>query len=300
VHPSIKVFIGLLIVGQSFGQMPPDSVRLKLVSLETTLEPTTIKLPTPKAGDWLASNPESGQSFYNYVKGNPLDDGAKKKIYLLGFGDSSAVMDSLLKDSKEYLSIYYGVEVVLSTDWDLHVTGKCKRRKFGEIQIQTGCIMYGKLYRELPDDALVSMAITNKDLYPNSAFNYVFGEADIQNRVAVSSFARYGDTKDFSSYDLILKRLLKTVSHENGHGVGIEHCTAYSCNMNGSNSLKESDSQLLTLCPQCLGKTCWNTEYEPVTRYQLLKGFYEKHGYTSAAERCVLSLEYLAGYRVFE
>ncbi len=287
-------------MSQSFGQIPSDSVRLKLVRLETMLEPTTIKLPTPKAGDWLASNPEPGQSFYRYLKENSLAGGPKKKIYLLGIGDSSAVMDSLLKGSKEYLSIYYGVEVVLSTDWDLHMTGKCKRRKFGELQIQTGCIMYGKLYRELPDDALVSMAITNKDLYPNSAFNFVFGEADIQNRVAVSSFARYGSTKDFSSYDLILKRLLKTISHENGHGVGIEHCTAYSCNMNGSNSLEESDGQLLTLCPQCLGKTCWNTSYEPLARYQQLLGFYKSHGYQTAADQCVLSLEYLAGYRVFE
>lgn len=37
--------------------------------------------------------------------------------------------------------------------------------------------------------------------------------------------------------------------------------------MNGSNSLPESDSKPLHLCPVCLRKLCWNLRVDPVRRF---------------------------------
>lgn len=107
----------------------------------------------------------------------------------------------------------------------------------------------------IPADAISLMAITVSDLYPDENWNFVFGEADIQNRVGVSSFARYGDYGLNDSINkLVLSRLLKTTTHEILHALGMQHCIGYVCVLNGSNSLPESDNKTLIICPACLEK----------------------------------------------
>ena len=58
----------------------------------------------------------------------------------------------------------------------------------------------------------------------------------------------------------------------------MEHCTAYCCNMNGSNSLEEADRQPLHLCPVCLRKLCRNLQVEPVPYLTKLKLFCQQNG----------------------
>ena len=47
------------------------------------------------------------------------------------------------------------------------------------------------LRHNLPADAFCTIGITMRDLYPNPSWNFVFGEASLDDRVGVFSFARY-------------------------------------------------------------------------------------------------------------
>ena len=71
------------------------------------------------------------------------------------------------------------------------------------------------------------------------------------------------------------------------------HCTAYECNMCGSNSLTESDRQPSALCPECLAKVCWATKSDPVERYRKLLAFCRKHGLDDEAKFYGKSIEAL-------
>jgi len=82
----------------------------------------------------------------------------------------------------------------------------------------------------------------------------------------------------------VLRRALTTLAHETGHAFSIQHCTYFQCNMNGSNSLPESDRRHIHLCPVCLKKLQWNRGFDVKKRYRELLAFYRKHGLKPEAE----------------
>ena len=88
-----------------------------------------------------------------------------------------------------------------------------------------------------PRDAVAVLALAALDLWPGEGWNFVFGQANLTERVGVWSLYRNGDPElGADAYTLCLRRTLKTATHETGHMLGIAHCTAYACGMNGSNS----------------------------------------------------------------
>jgi archaemetzincin len=104
--------------------------------------------------------------------------------------------------------------------------------------------------------------------------------------VGVWSLSRFGDpAENEQAFRLALLRTLKTGSHELGHMFSILHCTAYECDMCGSNSLAESDRRPLALCPECMAKVCWATQADPVERYRKLAAFCETQGLKAEAGR---------------
>ena len=144
------------------------------------------------------------------------------------------------------------------------------------------------LRRKLPPDAYCLLGITMHDLYPEESWNFVFGQASLRNRVGVYSFARYdpgfyGEKRKDSDETLILKRSSGVLVHETGHMFGIHHCIYFQCVMNGSNHLEESDSRDLHLCPVCLRKLGWSTQFDVLKRYRDLQNVYEKLGLTKDA-----------------
>jgi len=99
--------------------------------------------------------------------------------------------------------------------------------------------------------------------------------------VGVFSMHRYGD-----DFKLKLMRSLKVMAHEIGHIFTMDHCIFYECVMNGSNSLSESDSQPMHLCPICLSKLAWANELDILERYKKLADFYEKIEFEEESKWC--------------
>jgi archaemetzincin len=113
------------------------------------------------------------------------------------------------------------------------------------------------------------------DLWPGKGWNYVFGEANLRQRTGVWSVYHDGDPE--TDFRLCLRRTLSIASHETGHILGLAHCTAHLCLMNGSNHQQEKDRRPMHLCPICLRKLCWNLRVEPVPYLMKLKTFCQQH-----------------------
>jgi archaemetzincin len=141
----------------------------------------------------------------------------------------------------------------------------------------TGYALHEVLEPDRPADALAYLALAAQDLWPGRSWNFVFGEANLRRRIGVWSVYRNGDPgEDFA---LCLRRTMATASHETGHVLGMRHCTAFGCLMNGSNHQEERDRRLLHLCPICLCKLLWNLRAEPVPYLTKLKNFCEQYGF---------------------
>ena len=166
-----------------------------------------------------------------------------------------------------------------------------KRRIFGasrKLQLCTTDILQwlpGKKSR----DAYSIIAVTMEDLYPDEAWNFVYGEAMLHGGAGVFSFARYdpafyGEKRNDQTSALILLRSCKVLAHETGHMFGLMHCVFFECLMNGSNHLKEADSQPIHLCPVCLRKLQLGAGFDLLKREEALLKFYEANGIKEEAE----------------
>jgi archaemetzincin len=150
----------------------------------------------------------------------------------------------------------------------------------GNKQILTADILR-MLRQDLPADAFCILAVTMEDLYPDPAWNFVFGQASLRHRVGVFSFARYdsafyGEPRDKDYMKILLHRSCKVLIHETAHMFSLTHCIYFRCVMNGSNHLQESDSRPLFLCPVCLRKLQSGIGFDVVVRYRRLLEFFRK------------------------
>jgi archaemetzincin len=99
------------------------------------------------------------------------------------------------------------------------------------------------------------LGLLDVDLYVPD-LNFVFGEADIVEKLAVISTKRlrpeyYGLPKDEK---LLLDRTLKESVHELGHTYGLRHCPDKNCVMYFSNSLQDTDFKSSSFCESCKRK----------------------------------------------
>ena len=104
------------------------------------------------------------------------------------------------------------------------------------------------------------LGVTSGDLFV-PVLTYVFGEAQLNGKVAVVSSHRLKD--EFyglgADRDLFHLRLLKESVHELGHTFGLLHCNDYLCVMHSSTGVEEIDMKTERLCPECRGKLAANT-----------------------------------------
>lgn len=93
------------------------------------------------------------------------------------------------------------------------------------------------------------LAIVDKDLY-SSGLNFVFGEADMKNKVCLIGLSRL--RQEFyglpSNQKLFFERALKEAVHELGHLFGFGHCGNPDCVMYFSNTLLDTDRKSPNFC----------------------------------------------------
>ena len=254
-----------------------------------TLKPLHSGLEKPQPGEWLHSHKEQGQTFAQYVRSQPNVLGRRRNtLYVQPIGEFSETQQKLVTTSAQFLGIYFNCPVkILETKSEDTIPDKAQRThpSWGVHQLLTGYILEEVLAPELPKDAFASIAFTTSDLWPGEGWNFVFGYAALRDRVGVWSLARFGDPDESDeAWKLCLSRTLKVATHETGHMFSMRHCIAYRCNMQGSNSLEESDTQPLFLCPQCHAKVLFASGADPVDRYQKLIEFCETHELTEELE----------------
>lgn len=240
-----------------------------------------VSLPAPAPGDWLYAHPEKGQSFEAYWKCKPISPTASKKvIYLQPIGNFDGKSDNLIKATAEYLNAFYGLKTkILHRLPNTIFSDSVKRIWYSEdYQILAPYILNQVLKKIKPADAIGIMAITEKDIYPNMSFNFVFGLSSFRDMVSVTSMARLSDGEvDSVNRSLCLNRLLKISTHEIGHMFTVHHCTHAKCLMNGSNGLFETDDTPNKLCSVCTGKVIWNLQLNSIERTARLTKFFKKY-----------------------
>jgi archaemetzincin len=97
------------------------------------------------------------------------------------------------------------------------------------------------------------LGITNHDLFIPT-MNFVFGQADLENGVAVISIARLKQEYYSLPPDrkILTRRILTEAIHEIGHTWQLQHCTNPDCVMFFSNSLSDTDHKGYAFCDNCL------------------------------------------------
>ena len=251
--------------------------------LRVALEPDSDFRPIPKPGpdDWLSSHREEPQTFLDFKRSSPRQpDATRRVIYLLPLGEfQSLPLDKLRRFAAAYFQLEVKtLPVMTGTNFTTRLNPNTKNRQV----LTTDVLKF--LQARLPADAFCVLAITMDDLYPESSWNFVFGQASLREGVGVYSFARYDPAfygqKRGSDYEsVLLRRSCKVLVHETGHMFGVGHCVFFACVMNGSNHLGESDSRPFHLCPVCLRKLQWSIKWDIVKRDESLDALYNEFGF---------------------
>lgn len=260
------------------------------ISVRRFLDPSAfMPMAPPNPQDWLANHPEAGQTFAQFIQSHPnRPDGRHRTVYLQpldAFPPSGPPLPKLKQFTEAFFDLPVRVLQVLE-----HAAAKISSRinsASGQRQLLTGDVL-DLLAHGLPQDAYCLLGITMKDLYPDPAWNFVFGQASPRDRVGVYSFARYDphfygeDSSDRAS--LMLRRSCKVLAHETSHMFGIAHCIYFRCVMNGSNHIAESDGRPLHLCPVDLHKLYESIGFDPAARYAHLRDFCWDVGFNDEAQ----------------
>ena len=233
----------------------------------------------PNPSDWLGAHREPGQTFSQYLRArrNRLE-APRTILYVQPVGAFPEAEQEVLEQVAVYAGIFFQAEVKIQKPADAVAAGITTRIHHGQEQLLSTDVL-DFLKADLPADAYARIAVTMTDLYPEPSWNFVFGQASLQDRVGVYSFARYGETGD----PQFLRRCLRVFSHETGHMFAVRHCIHYQCLMNGSNHLAESDATPLFLCPVCLRKLHAANPLKIVGRYERMLGFFKEVGLATEA-----------------
>jgi archaemetzincin len=265
--------------------LSPEAIKV----LQEKLRPLHQKLGKPGPSDWLAGHQEAGQTFGQYVSGDPVTlQGKRSVLYVQPLGGFTAGQRKIVNLAAEFVGLFHGCQVKVQEDLALSVIPAEARRThptWGVKQVLSTYVLDEVLRPTLPADAAARIAFTASDLWPGEGWNFVFGQASYRDRVGVWSLNRFGDADgNEAEFRLCLLRTMKTAVHEIGHMFSIQHCTAYECGMCGSNHLAEADGRPLEFCPECVAKLWWSCRCDPAARFRALADFCARQGLKAEAE----------------
>lgn len=245
-----------------------------------------LKRPN-QPGDWMDRFPESGQTFRQYVQwrnSEPLH-AESSGIDIQPLGGFDETERRIVDRTTEFMGHFFGVPARQLPAAPLtDIPESSRRMRQGSEQVLSTWLMFDVLKPRRRPNAMTTIGLVTCDLWPGD-LNWVFGQASIGDRVGVWSLHRNGDPRESdAAFRLCLRRTLKTAVHETGHMLGIPHCAAYECCMNGSRSREESDRQPLEFCPECQAKIWWTCDADPAVRCRSLSTFCQREGLEPEAE----------------
>lgn len=248
-------------------------------------------VPQPEPGDWLAEHDEVFQTYDRYRTRRTIHpDAEHDTIVLLPLGEFEPGASPPLPDLARHTEAFFGMPVrVLPTlaMRELVELGVGARQHQGHLQLHAKDIL-DVLVERKPKDAWALAAVTMIDLYPDDDWNFVFGYASGRDQVGVFSFVRFdpmfeGRPRGEGFERHMLRRSVKTLSHEIGHMFGISHCTHFHCLMNGHNHEAEGARGPLHLCPVDLRKLHLSHPFDPAERLRQLAAVDRELGLTDEA-----------------
>jgi archaemetzincin len=241
----------------------------------------------PRPGDWLAQFHEPGQTFEQWLaRGFVRPDARRDKLVLQPLGAITDRDREVIDKARDYMTAFFGVPVVVAAPIGLPERGRRARTDAGRSwkQSWTKVLLEQVLRPKLPPDAIAYLGVTLEDLYPDPSWNFVFGQATLDQRVGVYSLARFfpsfeGEPDSPEGRRAGIRRSMAVLAHEAGHMFSIEHCTANECVMNGMNSRDELDRQRETLCPVCLRKLQHAIGFDVLAREEALLAIHRREGF---------------------
>jgi archaemetzincin len=252
---------------------------------------------TPKAepapGEWLATFEEPGQSLNQYARRFvPASREAAGTILILPFGEFDARQQRIIAEAVALVEMFYERRVSILPAEPVPPLAEDQRRKRGNMEQLYTLPLLDLLKPRVPSNAAGLLALTPIDVTAGPGWNFVFGQASLVDRVGVWSLHRLAAAD--APTEIQLRRVAQVALHELGHMFGIDHCTAYSCCMNGYNSMKEADASPLAFCPECDAKVLWRFHLDPIPRYRRLAQFATERGLARDADlwtRCARAIE---------
>lgn len=292
--PATVVAAALVLAGCGPGATAPTAPAATAAAVPA--DAAWTRLGPPLAGSWRSRFPDDGtDSFDDFVASEPVRaDGRRSVLAFLPVGEFPAEERKVLDAAAEFAGVWFSLPVrVLDAIPVTTSDAWTRERRIGPgdgpvRQVHTRWFLDRVLPARVPDDAVVLLGVTMSDLYPDPSWNFVFGEASLTRRTGVYSLARYfpawdGTPDTTESRRLALLRTLKVVTHETGHTFGLGHCTTWACNMNGSNSLEETDAQPLVLCPDCRRKLAWSRGLDVRAWHASVAALLARHGLADEA-----------------
>ncbi len=140
-----------------------------LVKALKAVEPFFQLMGEAKSNEWLATFKENGQTFEQYINGNPTTPSAERKtLYIQPIGRFDKTQLKTIKLAAEYMQAFFNLPVKLLKEKTFAEPLSAKNYRINKFtknkQIRTGYILEEVLKPDLPPDAAALIGFTNEDL----------------------------------------------------------------------------------------------------------------------------------------